>query len=46
MGFFSELKKDLSNAVDEIDPEEKAAAEKKAEAYVDSWLDAYDEGHI
>ncbi len=30
MGFFSELKKDLSNAVDEIDPEEKAAAEKNA----------------
>ena len=30
MGFFSELKKDLSNAVDEIDPEEKTAAEKNA----------------
>ncbi len=30
MGFFSELKKDLSNAVDEIDPEQKAAAEKNA----------------
>lgn len=30
MGFFSELKKDLSSAVDEIDPEEKAAAEKNA----------------
>lgn len=30
MGFFSELKKDLSTAVDEIDPEEKAAAEKNA----------------
>jgi cytoskeletal protein CcmA (bactofilin family) len=30
MGFFSELKKDLSSAVDEIDPEGKAAAEKNA----------------
>ena len=30
MGFFSELKQGLANAVDEIDPDEKAAAEKNA----------------